>query len=212
MHHIISSHSSSLFANTRLFKYLFCVVGGQDWKVKCFTLPYPTSFYQNSIFQAYDKPAIKRLRTQYISSPVAPKVKETHFKIFNSIYPSSEFLRCRFNFEENVCSFCQVDRDNWSSFLFCMYSRIFWENVSYWLETKIQSLPNLVRKHIIFGMLLDDKNNDFFINTMLILGKFFFTNANVWIQNLIFLFLRETLFTFISAIVYAHVYFVQHVQ
>ncbi len=39
---------------------------------------------------------------------------------------------------------------------------------------KNQSLPNFVRKHIMFGIQLDDKKNVFFINIMLILGKFFF--------------------------------------
>ncbi len=43
---------------------------------------------------------------------------------------------------------------------------------------KNQSLPNFVRKHIMFGIQLDDKNNVFFINIMLILGKFLI-NANV---------------------------------
>lgn len=45
--------------------------------------------------------------------------------------------------------------------------------MSYWLETKIHSLPTFARKHIMFGMLLDEKKNEFFINVMLILGKFF---------------------------------------
>lgn len=66
---------------------------------------YPTLLYYNSVLQANDKSSVKKLRTKYMSFPVAPKAKESHFKIFNGIYPSSEFLRQRFNFEENTCTF-----------------------------------------------------------------------------------------------------------
>lgn len=48
------------------------------------------------------------------------------------------------------------------------YLSILGENMSYWLETMI--LPIFARKHIMFGMLLDYKNNFFLINVMLILG------------------------------------------
>jgi len=45
--------------------------------------------------------------------------------------------------------------------------------MSYWLESKIQSLPTFARKHIMFGILLNEKRNEFLVNVMLILGKFF---------------------------------------
>jgi len=141
----------------------------------CFnSILYPTLRYKNCVLQSYDKQAVKKLRTQYISFPVAPKAKETHFKIFNGVYPSSEFLRQRFNFEENACTFCQVDIETTDHLFFsCVSSNIFWENMSYWLESKIQSLPTFARKHIMFGILLNEKRNEFLVNVMLILGKFF---------------------------------------
>lgn len=123
--------------------------------------------YCNNISQPYDKPTIKIL--QSIGFPVTPKAKETHFRIFNGIYPPSELLRHRFNFEQNVCIFCKVDIETTDHFSFsCVYSGIFWENLL-WMESKIQSLVTFARKHIMFGILLDDKKNTLFINVMFIM-------------------------------------------
>lgn len=67
---------------------------------------YPYFSKKNSIFQYFSSTEVKILRTKFLKFPVAPKAKEVHFKILNGVYPSREFLRCRFGFNVNCCSFC----------------------------------------------------------------------------------------------------------
>lgn len=52
-------------------------------------ISYLTLSYRNSISQFFPKPIIQTLRTRYLKFPIAPKLKEIHFKILNSVYPSS---------------------------------------------------------------------------------------------------------------------------
>jgi len=66
---------------------------------KCNHISYPLLVYRNSISHYFSKDSIHRLRTEYLKSPLPPKVKEVHFKILNGIYPSSEYLRLRFGFD-----------------------------------------------------------------------------------------------------------------
>ena len=46
----------------------------------------------------------KQALSFYMSYPVLPKVKETHFKIVSGIYPASDFLHKRFEFAVDPCT------------------------------------------------------------------------------------------------------------
>jgi len=60
----------------------------------CFTeYLFPERQNKNNIIQKFDKATITKLRTMYLTLPIPPKVKETHFKVMNNIYPSKELLR-----------------------------------------------------------------------------------------------------------------------
>ena len=78
------------------------------------------------------------LRSMYITFPVPPKAEQVHFKIMNGIYPSKEFLRQRFNLDENVCASCKEDIETTEHlFVSCKYSNTFWDNLHFWLYPKI---------------------------------------------------------------------------
>ena len=70
---------------------------------------YPFSSDRIFILQFFSQKEVESLRSKFFKFPTAPKAKEVHFKILNRVYPSSEFLRNRFNFDHNNCSFCDED-------------------------------------------------------------------------------------------------------
>lgn len=43
--------------------------------------------------------------------PILPKVKETHFNEINKINPVAEFLKNRFGFDVDQCSFCTDENE-----------------------------------------------------------------------------------------------------
>ncbi len=47
---------------------------------------------------------------RYISFPLPPEMKEVNFKMLFEIYPTSDFLRLRFNLDVTSCVFC--DRES----------------------------------------------------------------------------------------------------
>uniref|UniRef100_A0A9J8APK5 Reverse transcriptase domain-containing protein n=1 Tax=Cyprinus carpio carpio TaxID=630221 RepID=A0A9J8APK5_CYPCA len=69
---------------------------------------YPNPVKRFYILKDFEVEKIKKIRKNYISFPLPPKVKEVNFKILNEIYPTNEFLRLRFNFDLNNCVFCTV--------------------------------------------------------------------------------------------------------
>ncbi len=95
------------------------IINGQDF-IRC-SLPnilirtlltedkFPNQASRNNVTKIFPKSSIFKLRTMYLSFPIPPKAKEVHFKNFNDIYPSLEFLRNRFNIDHNNCTFCDVD-------------------------------------------------------------------------------------------------------
>lgn len=108
------------------------------------------------------------LRTKYLKFPVAPKVKEVHFKILNGIYPFKEFLRCRFGLDENNCSFCgdQIDTTE-HLFCDCKFACAFWEDLHYRLFSKFDDLHALTKENVLFGLFLKDETLDLAVNLAL---------------------------------------------
>lgn len=77
---------------------------------KCFIdYLYPNRQNINNILQKFDKDSITKLRTMYLTLPIPPKVKETHFKVMNNIYPSKDLLNLCFGINDNECTFCEKD-------------------------------------------------------------------------------------------------------
>lgn len=142
---------------------------------KCFTDKlFPGLQNKNDILTKFDKKTITKLRTMYLSFPIAPKIKETHFKIMNNIYPSKELLRLRFNIQENNCTFCNADIETTDHlFYYCNTVQSFWVNLQNWIKKAFPSSPtNLTRDNITFGVLMNNKKEELCFNVVLCLAKF----------------------------------------
>ena len=125
--------------------------------------------------------------------PLPPKAKETHFKVFNDIYPSSNLLRQRFNLDSQNCLFCDEHTETTDHLFFtCTFSNTFWKDLYVWLEPKVPSLPHFTNRDITFGILREDKNSELLLNTLLILGKAFIHKCRcIRTQPLLVIFKRE---------------------
>lgn len=111
--------------------------------------------------------------SKYIKWPVSPKVKETHFKIINKMYPTAAFLSKRFRFEVDPCTFCGENEETLEHmFLLCPLSQRFWSTIRNWLLLKITDIPTFDISHILFYM--DNLNTSVsdMINIILLLGKY----------------------------------------
>ena len=53
------------------------------------------------------KPTMEKAHLKCIKWPIAPQVKE-NFKIIHKIYPVAEFLKRRFKFVVDPCTFCNM--------------------------------------------------------------------------------------------------------
>ena len=127
--------------------------------------------FRNSITQVFSRDTIHSLRSKYLNFPITPKIKEMHFKILNGVYPSNEFLRQRFGFETNKCTFCEDIETTDHLFFQCVFTEALWTDIHDWLHTKILLEPFL-HKDILYGFVSENKEYDFLINNVLILGKF----------------------------------------
>ena len=86
--------------------------------------------------------------------PVTPKAEEVLFKIMNETYPSKDFLRQRFNLDENVCAFCKEDIERTEHvFVSCKDSNTLWDDLHYWLYPKILDLSKFAKTDIIYKCL-----------------------------------------------------------
>lgn len=103
---------------------------------------FPGRQNKNDILHKFNKKSIDKIRTMYLTFPIPPKVKETHFKIMNNIYPSKELLRLRFNIDDNVCTFCENDTETTDHVFFsCGVIQIFWSNLHKWIKQKLALFP-----------------------------------------------------------------------
>uniref|UniRef100_A0A8C6M6K1 Reverse transcriptase domain-containing protein n=1 Tax=Nothobranchius furzeri TaxID=105023 RepID=A0A8C6M6K1_NOTFU len=142
---------------------------------RCFTDQlYPCKVNKNNIIYKFGKSSIIKLRTLYLKLPVQPKVKETHFKILNNVYPSKDLLRKRFNIDDNSCSFCGKDVETTDHIFFeCNKTRTFWNCFENWIQPQIGIPCPISRDVVTFGALLQTNNQELCYNLLLCLAKFF---------------------------------------
>lgn len=100
----VNLHLPKLLVNAHGLTYLN-LPNTTIWKAFIKEL-YPFSSKRNSILQYFSKDEVEKLRTKFLKFPIAPKLKEVHFKTLNGTYASGEFLRHRFGLDHNNCSFC----------------------------------------------------------------------------------------------------------
>lgn len=142
---------------------------------KCLTDElFPGLQNKNDILFKFNKSTVSKLRTMYLSFPIAPKIKETHFKIMNDIYPSKELLRLRFNVQDNSCTFCNTDIETTDHLFFsCCMVQMFWTQLQNWLkEIFPSSMYHFTRDDITFGVLVNNKKEELCINVILCIAKF----------------------------------------
>lgn len=120
-----------------------------------------------------DQSLMEKAFSKFIQWPVSPKVKETHFKIINNIYPVSEFLKRRFKFEVNQCAFCDSACETLHHLFFsCPVSAAFWLELHSWLSLKINDIPQFSISDIIFYMAKQHPSVSTVINIVILLGKY----------------------------------------
>ncbi|KAL4000493.1 26S proteasome regulatory subunit N3 [Sarotherodon galilaeus] len=110
----------------------------------------------------------------YLKCPLAPKMKETHFRIISGIYPVGEFLYKRFNFEADFCAFCSSVPETLEHLFFtCQYVNAFWFEIHCWVSLRISNIPSFTSKDVLFFMdNLDSEISDV-VNFVIVLCKFF---------------------------------------
>lgn len=134
---------------------------------------FPNPSSRNSILNFFSKKDTQILRSKFYKFPIAPKIKENHFKILNRIYPSAEFLSKRFGFENNNCSFCNEHTETTDHLFWeCMYSEAFWDDLHHWLS-KYVPVPAFECENILYGFVINNFLLDMLVNVVVILGKFF---------------------------------------
>lgn len=164
------------FPNLRIYEQNFLgkTIPNKSLRKSLNTQLFPTKPNKNAIIQKFSETEVKIIRTEYLTLPVNPKTKEIHFKILNGIYPSSELLRKRFNFEQNNCVFCENDIETTEHlFYHCIYTRTFWDDLWDWLSTRIQLQNTLDWDTVVFGLLQKDSETKIVMNNILLLAKYF---------------------------------------
>ena len=95
---------------------------------------FPNPSSRDSILNFFSKKDTQILRSKFYKFPIAPKIKENHFKILNKIYPSADFLSKRFGFEKKNCFFYNEHTETTNHlFCECMYTEAFWDDLHHWL-------------------------------------------------------------------------------
>lgn len=123
--------------------------------------------------QSLSLSTLEKAHSNYIKWPIPPKVKETHFKLINKIYPTAEFLRQRFKFEVDPCAFCNESEESLDHmFLLCPVSQTFWREIRDWLSLKMNDIPKLEISNIIFYIDTIDKSVSLVVNVILLLAKY----------------------------------------
>ncbi len=82
---------------------------------------------------------------------ISNKVKEVSFKILHRIYPVKELFE-RFKLDiENSCDFCGVVKESVTHlFVQCMYSRLFWVDVSNFISRMFGTIIHIGMYDVIF--------------------------------------------------------------
>lgn len=99
--------------------------------------------------------------------------KKTHFKIIINIYPVFEFLKRRFKFEVDLCSFCNSACETLQRLFFlCPVSAVFWSEIHTWVSRKINDIPQFDVSDVIFYMDNLHPSVSIVINIIILLGKY----------------------------------------
>ena len=89
--------------------------------------------YNRESFKKYPTANCKTMtfaHSKFVKWPISPKVKETHFKIINKIYPVSMLLERRFKFVADPCVFCKSAVESLEHLFFsCQHSQSFWTDI-----------------------------------------------------------------------------------
>ncbi len=108
---------------------------------------------------------------------ISNKVKEVSFKILHRIYPVKELFE-RFKLDmENSCDFCGVVKESVTHLFFqCIYSRLFWVDVSNFISRMFGTIIHIGMYDVIFFFVqdtIDSRSTIFFLTQLIILlGKY----------------------------------------
>lgn len=84
------------------------------------------------------------------------KLKELHFKILHSIYPTNKLVS-RFAAVDNKCEFCKIEEETIIHLFWeCRYSVEFWKNIENYLNIQKKHEIKLEAKYVILNY--DNKN------------------------------------------------------
>lgn len=113
--------------------------------------------------------------TFYLSYPLTPKMKETHFKIISGIYPVTHFLQKRFKMNtDELCVFCSTEKETIEHLFFCCpHVADFWTAIHSWISLKIQNVPSFTLKDVIYFMDNLDLIISDAVNFVIVMGKYF---------------------------------------
>lgn len=148
----------------------------------------------------------KFIRTGFLSYPLLPKMKEVHFKTINNIYPCKEFLHLRFNIQDNLCALCNSDIETQKHLFYdCNLVNTFWSEFHYWLlSKKSYDIPSFNYNIIQFGCINKNKQIQFVISNLIILGKFFIHKCRFMKVNPNFIFFKNDFILFCKSLKYVN--------
>lgn len=90
------------------------------------------------------------------------------------MYPTSEFLRLKFNFDSNNCVFYENEVESLEHLFFgCELVQSFWSDMQGWLRVRSTEMAPLTVKTVKFCICVENKDLEFVLNTLLLLGMFF---------------------------------------
>ncbi len=100
---------------------------------------------------------------------ISNKVKEVSFKILHRIYPVKELFE-RFKLDmENSCDFCGVVKESVTHLFFqCIYSRLFWVDVSNFISRMFGTIIHIGMYDVIFFFVqdtIDSRSTIFFLHS-----------------------------------------------
>ena len=147
---------------------------------------------RRQLMKGFTDKTIKNIRCNYVKFPLLPKTKEVHFKTLNNIYPSKEYLHSKFNIGDNTCTFCdsEIETDE-HLFFACTYSKIFWDSFCVWIAHNLDTIC-LSYNDIKLGVTMQNKNYEYIVNNLILLGKFFIHKCKFGSVKPIFIvFLKE---------------------
>ncbi len=114
---------------------------------------------------------------------ISNKVKEVSFKILHRIYPVKELFE-RFKLDmENSCDFCGVVKESVTHLFFqCIYSKLFWVDVSNFISRMFGTIIHIGMYDVIFFIqdTIDSRSTIYFLTQLIILLGKYHIHAKKW--------------------------------